>query len=189
MINLKILTGKPLKPGSFTERILGANIFSMLTLNTVNSWKHVVSIEEQMRPDIISDYYYNNPNYLDVLCKYNSISNPFSLYAGQVLIIPKNPADCFRSAINIIDKGSIKAIPNIVPASTSDKSRLKYLAKKASTKVAPNVTLPKDQNIRIKDGNIIFGADVTNVSKADCPTPISRSKVLKTLIEAKIFNQ
>jgi hypothetical protein len=68
MINLKILTGKPLKPGSFTERILGANIFSMLTLNTVNSWKHVVSIEEQMRPDIISDYYYNNPNYLDVLC-------------------------------------------------------------------------------------------------------------------------
>jgi len=189
MLNLKMLIGKPLKSGSFTERILSANIFSFFTVNTVNSWRHVVSDEEQMRPDIIADYYYNNPNYLDVLCKYNGISNPFSLYTGQVLIVPKNPESFFKGALNIIDKGSIKAIPNVVPASTSDKARLKYLTKKASTKVAPNVTLPKDQNIRIKDGNIIFGADVTNVNKADCPTPISRSKVVKTLIEAKIFNQ
>ena len=189
MLNLRLLIGKPLKVGSFTERILGANIFSYIKLNTLNSWKHVVSNEEQMRPDMISDYYYNNPNYLDILCKYNGISNPFSLYAGQVLIIPKNPNDFFKTAVDIIDKGTIKAIPNIVPASTADKSRLKYLTNKATTKVAPNVTLPKDQNIRIKDGNIIFGADVTNVNKADCPTPISRSKVLKTLIEAKIFNQ
>jgi hypothetical protein len=189
MINLRLLIGKPLKTGSFTERILGANIFSFFTVDTLSSWKHVVSEEEQMRPDIISDYYYNNPNYLDVLCKYNGISNPFSIYAGQILIVPKNPANFFKNALSIIDKGSIKAIPNIVPASTADRSRLNYLTQKASSKVAPNVTLPKDQNIRIKDGNIIFGADVTNVNKADCPTPISRSKVLKTLIEAKIFNQ
>jgi len=189
MLNLRSVIGKPLKAGSFTERILGANIFSYFTLNTLDSWKHTVSDEEQMRPDIIADYYYNNPNYLDVLCKYNGISNPFSLYTGQVLIVPKNPASFFKNAINIIDKGSVKAIPNIVPASTADTSRLKYLSNKMATKVAPNVTLPKDQNIRIKDGNIIFGADITNVNKADCPTPISRSKVLKSIIEAKIFNQ
>ena len=103
------------------------------------------------------------------------------------MIVPKNPISFFKNALSIIDKGSIKAIPNIVPASTADSARLNYLTQRAASKVAPNVTLPKDQNIRIKDGNIIFGADVTNVNKADCPTPISRSKVLKTLIEAKIF--
>ena len=95
MINLKILTGKPLKPGSFTERILGANIFSMLTLNTVNSWKHVVSIEEQMRPDIISDYYYNNPNYLDVLCIILEYLQYFVIFNENCLSICFISLTCF----------------------------------------------------------------------------------------------
>ena len=42
MINLRLLIGKPLKTGSFTERILGANIFSFFAVDTLSSWKHVV---------------------------------------------------------------------------------------------------------------------------------------------------
>ena len=45
MINLRLLIGKPLKTGSFTERILGANIFSFFTVDTLSSCKHVVSEE------------------------------------------------------------------------------------------------------------------------------------------------
>jgi hypothetical protein len=51
----------------------------------------------------------------------------------------------------------------------------------------PNTNLPNDKNIKVENGRIIFGADVTKVNKQDCPTPISRSNVLKNLIESKIF--
>ena len=78
---------------------------------------------------------------------------------------------------------------NAVPITPTNSARVKYLAQAATSRVAPNVTLPKDQNIRVQNGNIIFGADVTSVNKADCPTPISRSNVVKKLIESKIFNQ
>ena len=51
------------------------------TIHTVEEW-------EQGRPDKIAQKYYDNPNYVDGLLKYNELSNPFALEAGMLLYIP-----------------------------------------------------------------------------------------------------
>lgn len=43
----------------------------------------------QCRPDIISQYFYKNPSFWDLILKYNGVSNPFSLEEGDLLFIPE----------------------------------------------------------------------------------------------------
>ena len=188
MINLKSLITKPFFEESFTRKVLSKQTVSFSDSPSTNdfSW-HTVDISEEMRPDIISAQYYGTGNYVDILCKYNNISNPFSLERGQVLKIPKYPDSYYVTTDDIIDKGSIKASPNLIPVSSRDTSRLNYLKSLGTSLTQPNLNLPNDKNIKVANGKILFGADVTKVSKADCPTPISRSNVLKNLIESKIF--
>lgn len=50
---------------------------------------HTVEEWEQGRPDKIASKYYDEPNYVDGLLKYNGISNPFALEAGTLLYIPR----------------------------------------------------------------------------------------------------
>ena len=40
------------------------------------------------RPDLISQAYYQDDKYADILCKINGISNPFELNEGDMLLIP-----------------------------------------------------------------------------------------------------
>lgn len=41
------------------------------------------------RPDLVSERVYGTPEYTDIICKLNGISNPFELNEGEVLICPK----------------------------------------------------------------------------------------------------
>jgi hypothetical protein len=43
----------------------------------------------EMRLDILSEYYYKNPNYGEFILKFNGISNPFSIEVGDILYIPE----------------------------------------------------------------------------------------------------
>jgi hypothetical protein len=188
MISLKTLTSKPFFSGSFTRKILSKTTvrFSTNPERSEYNW-HRVNAEEEMRPDLISKLYYGNENYVDILCKYNSISNPFSLAKNQLIKIPNNPDLYFVKTEDIIDKGSIKATPNLITSNQRDAARLNYLKNLGTSLTQPNLTLPNDKNIKVQNGKVIFGADVTKVNKEDCPTPISRSNVVKNLIESKIF--
>jgi len=188
MIKLKTLLSKPFKSGSFTQKVLSKNTVSFAAKPSTNDFTyHVVKPEEEMRIDLISFQYYGTEDYLDILCKFNGISNPFSLDKGQLIKVPKSPGKYYIDTEDIIDKGTVKATPNLIPVSTKDKNRLDYLKRLGRAIAPPNVTLPNDKNIKVENGKIIFGADVTKVNKEDCPTPISRSNVLKNLIESKIF--
>ena len=188
MINLKTLLLKPFSANSYTQRILSKNTVSFSDNPSTNDFTyHTVTQDEEMRIDLISFNYYGTEDYLDIICKFNGISNPFSLEQGQILKVPKSPSKYYTNGADIIDKGSIKATPNLIPVSTKDANRLNYLKRLGSSVAPPNVTLPNDKNIKVENGKIVFGADVTKVNKQDCPTPISRSNVLKNLIESKIF--
>jgi hypothetical protein len=50
--------------------------------------KHSVSIFEVQRPYLISDLYYGDIIYTDILMLINRIDNPFKLKEGAELIIP-----------------------------------------------------------------------------------------------------
>lgn len=49
---------------------------------------HMVDDDEQSRPDLIADKYYGDHTKVDIILKYNRISNPFSIKSGEILRIP-----------------------------------------------------------------------------------------------------
>jgi hypothetical protein len=64
--------------------------------------------------------------------------------------------------------------------------RLDYLQKNSNATVAPP-NIAKDTSVKVVNGKIVFGADVTSVKKEDCPDPISRTKLQAALVKNKIF--
>jgi hypothetical protein len=65
---------------------------------------HVVAIEEEGRPDLIALSYYDTEYMLDLILKWNGISNPFGIAAGDVLEIP--------SAVSVFKKFTKPGRPN-----------------------------------------------------------------------------
>jgi hypothetical protein len=49
---------------------------------------HIVTEEEAGRPDIMSWTFYKTPHKVDLILKWNGISNPFSIEAGTEIEIP-----------------------------------------------------------------------------------------------------
>ena len=59
-------------------------------LNPDTLIEHTVSLHELDRPDLIALKYYSTDTMLDILLKFNGISNPFSINEGDILFIPVN---------------------------------------------------------------------------------------------------
>lgn len=234
---------------------------SFLGIRTNSGKTYIVTEETAMRPDLISQYFYQDQNYLDVLLKYNGYSNPFALDVGDILKIPNvktlekfskeqvdevigsngytGGTDTFGTSTGSLSNNimSRKKSTNIVlsPKTKKDKARLKYLLQRSNiadanlaklnalinsgsinpeditsqvlaalqggnfsgTKpsnsafqvgntvpVPPNIAL--DNGVKIENGRIIFGSDVTNLKKEDCTEPVSRAKLKETLLKNKI---
>lgn len=151
----------------------------------------LVDSDTAMRPDLIAHKFYGDPGKVDLLLKYNGYSNPFAIGENTVVVVPDS---------NILTKFSSKpprpnfneprkkaANVKFEPKTQKDKKRLEFLQNRegvSAPPVAPNVAL--DKGVKVKNGQIVFGSDVTSVKKEDCPVPISRTKLIQTLIQNKI---
>ena len=152
-----------------------------------------VQEEEAMRPDLISVRLYANQNYYETLLKYNGISNPFSLAPNDILLTP--PFKSLESSIvqpkNILEKGEEKVASNetklLDPKTVKDKKRLEALKDKVKEIVPPNVNTEGNKNVKVRDGKVIFGEDVTQINKDNCPTPISRARLIQQLTKSNLF--
>jgi len=153
----------------------------------------VVGMDENMRPDLVVNRIYANQMQWDILLKFNGISNPFSLKAGDILYaLPfKDALSSLKAPLNIISrdtgKDTLPISPLLDPKTKKDKDRLKNLQDKIGEVVPPNVNRSGDKNVKVKDGKIIFGDDVTTIKKEDCPVPISRNRLQAALLKDKIF--
>lgn len=164
---------------------------------TVNQGRtYIVENGIEMRPDLISKVCYQTNSLLCMLMKYNGISNPFSINEGDILKIPNGevlsslksePALINGSNDNWITstrKKNKKATSKI--KTLQDSNRVEYLQQ---LNEKPRLTPPniaKDTSVKVVNGKIIFGTDVTSVRKQDCPDPISRTKLQAQLIKNKI---
>ena len=152
-----------------------------------------VSDEEQMRPDLISVRMYGEQRFYEALLKYNGISNPFAIERYDILLVPpyKNLEQMLVSPKEIIDIGSQQKESNedklLNPKTVKDKKRLEALKDKVKEIVPPNVNTKGNQNVKVKDGKVIFGEDVTQVNKENCPVPISRARLIQQLTKANLF--
>jgi hypothetical protein len=190
-----------------------------------------------MRADLISNYFYQNASYADLLLKYNGYSNPFSLNVGDVIRIPSSE-NLLKYAgvgkpIDLVTSRKKTANFVLAPKTKKDQRRLDFLLQKANAAnanlaklnvlaqsgnygnlsgqitnilqggnfsgfgpltsayqggnalpVPPNVAL--ENGVKLANGKIVFGNDVTNIKKEDCPEPISRAKLKETLIKNKL---
>ena len=152
-----------------------------------------VQEEEAMRPDLISVRMYSEQSYYELLMKYNGISNPFSLAPGEILLLPpyKALANALVPAKTVLEKGVAKLSSNedklLNPKTVKDKKRLEALKDKVKEIVPPNVNTAGNKNIKVKDGKVIFGDDVTQINKDNCPVPISRARLIQQLTKANLF--
>ena len=152
-----------------------------------------VNEEEIMRPDLLSIRLYADQQYYEALLKYNGISNPFSLDEGDLLLTPqfKSLEAMLVSPKQVVDKGAQKKDSNesklLNPKTVKDKKRLEALKDRVKEIVPPNVNTGGNKNVKVKDGKVIFGEDVTQVKKDNCPVPISRARLIQQLTKANLF--
>jgi len=204
MLSLRILNNKYSvnKPHSSID---GDNdTFPDITRSSINIEKfrklphtktYMVTEEDKMRPDLIANAVYSDQSALDLLLKYNAISNPFSVYPGKLLFIPEfsDIINCIKRPIKINDISNITIDDTekifLDPKTDKDKKRLDLLKKQSKGKeiLPSNVNKKGDKNVKIKDGKIVFGEDVTSVNRKDCPEPISRANLKKALIQNNLF--
>jgi hypothetical protein len=148
---------------------------------------YVVEPESEMRPDLIAHSLLGSIVSTGVLLKYNGISNPFSIEQRQVIRIPKSD-DLEKFTVepdNILANRSRKAVDIVKPKTAQDAKRIEYLRNRGALAVPPSVAI--DESVRVVNGKIVFGSDVTSIKKEDCPDPISRARLKETLLKNKIF--
>lgn len=152
-----------------------------------------VQPDEQARPDLVANRVYGNQQLWEALLKYNGISNPFSLEQGYVLLTPpfRDLERLIGAPKQILEKG-VQLTNNaedrlLDPKKLEDKKRLEALKTNVREVVPPNVNTKGSQNVKIRDGKVIFGEDVTTVNKNNCPTPISRTRLINQLVKSNLL--
>jgi hypothetical protein len=181
--NKKVLSDK----GGLTDLIYTTFRFPGATMG---QGMVVVQKEEQMRPDLIAERTLGDQTKWDALLKFNGISNPFSVQKDRLLyMIPFGELDKLYKKPRDIpargEKSESDASPILDPKTNKDKQRLNNLKDKKV--LPPNVNSEGDTNVKIKDGKLIFGEDVTTANKDNCPVPISRSRLQAALLKDKLF--
>lgn len=152
----------------------------------------LVGEEYVMRPDLIAYATLGDENKLDYILKFNGISNPFSIDRGDPILVPEDQ-DMEQQFIkprseNLTDTTDRQELV-LSPETEKDRKRLEHINKKKNQEaLPPNVAKSDDENIKFRDGNIVFGEDVTSVNQENCPEPQSRARVKEKIINKKIFD-
>jgi len=122
---------------------------------------HIVSDFEEGRPDLIAAKYYGSPQGLDIILKYNGISNPFSIQKGEELKIPVRNITLkkFTRPAQIEDDIVKKQFIDTKRLSRKDQRRVKALQKKYGKNdlLPPNVLDVGKKTYKFERGKIVFG--------------------------------
>lgn len=129
--------------------------------------QHIIREDEVTRPDLIALEYYGDDSKVDIILKWNGISDPFSLSPGDVIDIP--PSDVAFAKLERPSSYEENPIKNQFlqgkRLSKKDDRRLEALKKKYNkeTLLPPNVIAIGKKNYKFdKEGNVIFGAQAQN---------------------------
>jgi hypothetical protein len=195
MITSKILRLKKVftKSNGDTLADLISSTFSFIRSGGRSDGFIRVKEEEAMRPDLISVRMYGKHDYHDMLMKYNGISNPFSISPGEILIVPpfRDIEQMLIAPRVVPEKGQARKASNedklLNPKTDKDRKRLEALKDRVKEIVPPNINTEGNRNVKVQDGRVIFGEDVTQVNKDNCPVPISRARLIQQLTKSSLF--
>jgi hypothetical protein len=157
----------------------------------------------EMRPDLLSRVGYGNEQFWDFVLKFNGVSNPFSIAADDVFLMP--------SLEDMREQLSPPGVQNVIADSvrkqyidTSKKSKqdpkLEQIEKKrreaqrkkaegvgvqSVSNLPPNIAEQGDREIVVKGGKVFFGPDISK-NKQECEVPLSKSEFLTKLIKNRL---
>ena len=173
------------------EEDKNGNMIIDLTRSSINPFinvgtERIISVPEDyvMRPDLLSIAAYGTADYLDLILKYNGISNPFSLYEGQVIAIPDISA--YKGALKYPEHLADIEDPEyadfkILNENDSLSERAKNLAdKKENNLLPPNVNSEGEENVTVSNGEINFGGN--SAIDPVCGTTTTRARAKARLI-------
>ncbi len=199
MLSINTLVKKPNTVNQFNEDIVDLTSATFIYKRDVTViGSGIVTDELEMRPDLVAKIYYGDISKLDYILKFNGISNPFSLESGTILIIgdEKEMDQNFTNNVNTNPEEKQADIRKKFfdenRLSKKDIKRLDLIKKKSqefsngASNLPPNMADIGSQEIKVKDGVVIFGGDVV-ANKDNCPEVLSRAKVKAKLLEKKIF--
>ena len=123
--------------------------------------KHIVKDDDLVRPDRIATEHYGTTSGLDIILKFNGISDPFSINVGEELWIPMDTIPYFRlESPQMYEDNPIKnQFIKTKRLSKTDQRRLKALKKKYNKEnlLPPNVIPVGKKNYEFDGSNIRFG--------------------------------
>jgi hypothetical protein len=123
--------------------------------------KHIVKEDEVVRPDLIATEYYNSTSGLDIILKFNGISDPFSIMPGETIYIPMDTIPYYKlESPAMYEENPIKAqFIDTKRLSKTDQRRLEALKKKYNKEalLPPNVIPVGKKNYEFDGTNVRLG--------------------------------
>ena len=123
--------------------------------------KHTVSNDDVVRPDLIAVKHYNSTSGLDIILKFNGISDPFSIMPGETLWIPIDSIPYYNlETPAMYEDNPIKnQFIQSKRLSTTDKRRLEALKIKYNKEnlLPPNVIPVGRKNYEFDGTNVRLG--------------------------------
>lgn len=198
MLRLGILYTKPLFKRDDNEILLDLTLSSIKYTDLPRVTGSVlITREYQMRPDLVAKGVIGDDTQLDLLLKYNGISNPYSIEEGQILYVP-DMDDMNEAVIEPrIDEGSVDIevdegrVDTDTGKTEARKKRMDLINKKkendaTTPPLPPNVaTAP---GVTFEDGQIIFGTNVTGADALKCRNP-SAARAKQQLLNKSIYGK
>ena len=185
------LDKKPLytRPDGMVVKDLTTSMFNVKTGNYISYEVYKVPREFEMRPDLISAAVYNTSEYAELILKFNSISNPFTIKEGDIILIPN--LNSVKAALNtksgeIVDTGkelrnSYKYIdPVKIPKSDNTFYNRQIVAAPEGA-LPPNFSKEGVPQVTYRNGRVYFGEDVGTCLQ----NGMTQSEFLTTIIKSK----
>lgn len=149
---------------------------------------HRVTEFEEGRPDLIAAKHYNDASLLDIILKYNGVSDPFSIVKDQILAVPYSSIPLVKyNRPSLIEENEVKQqFVDTKRLSKKDQKRIEALKKKYNKEniLPPNVVPVGKKTYKFEAGKIIFGkqaqSDKIAENAATTKTQISRQNINQT---------
>jgi len=138
--------------------------------------KHIVTADEAGRPDLITIDYMGPQSSIDIILKFNGISDPFSIAEGDELLIPFDGIAYFMlDRPSVVDDNMIKQLyMDTKRMPKKDAARMEVLKKKYNKEalLPPNV-IPAGQKAYqfLPNGEVQFGAAAQTAAANTSNTP------------------
>jgi hypothetical protein len=173
-----------------TIRDLSQTMFEMKNRTYIAYNVYKIPAEYAMRPDLISKAVYNNSVYAEIILKFNGISNPFSINAGDIILIPN--LESARENVKIQGGGTDSNVAAKIRNSYKYIDPIK-IPKKSSTlkqfdqrnlkegSLPPNITEEGTSQITYRNGRVYFNGN----NEACLKNGMSSSEFLTKVIKNK----